>query len=181
LQIVITGSEGNIGRRLKAAFPGAIGIDVARGADIVADLGTVDYERRLIHEALTNADAVIHLATGADPQAADDVHWHAVANGARLLAACASAHVPIVVIASSDWAAPRNGLAINAYGHAKRVMEALAAMYALAPDRRAVALRVGWVPGSADEVAGAPDWLKAAYWDDARLIAEFRKALGMDE
>ena len=62
MQIVITGSEGNIGRRLKAAFPDAIGIDVARGADIVADLATVDFERRVIHETLAKADAIIHLA-----------------------------------------------------------------------------------------------------------------------
>ena len=181
MRIVITGSEGNIGRRLKAAFPGAIGIDVARGADIVADLATVDYERRVIHEALTNADAVIHLAASADPEAPDDVHWHAVANGARLLAACASAHVPIVVIASSDWAEPKNGTATNAYGHSKRVMEALAAMYTLAQGRRALALRVGWVPHSAEALANAPDLLKANYWDDARLIAKFRTALGVPE
>jgi nucleoside-diphosphate-sugar epimerase len=179
LQIVITGSEGNIGRRLKAAFPGAIGIDVARGADIVADLATVDYERRVIHDALAKADAVIHLATSADPEAPDDVHWHAVATGARLLAACAAVHVPMVVVASSDWAEPKNGMPVNAYGHSKRVMEALAAMYALAPGRRAVALRIGWVPHSAEALAKAPDWLRVDYWDDARLIAEIRTALGI--
>jgi nucleoside-diphosphate-sugar epimerase len=181
LQIVITGSEGNIGRRLKAEFPDAIGIDIARGADIVADLATVDYERRVIHDALARADAVIHLATGADPEAPDDVHWHAVATSARLVAACAALHVPMVVVASSDWAEPKNGMPVNAYGHSKRVMEALAAMYALAPGCRAVALRVGWVPHSAEALANAPDWLKVNYWDDARLIAEFRKALDSPE
>ena len=150
MRIVITGSEGNIGRRLKRAFPGAVGIDAVRGADIVADLGTIDYSRHLIHHALTHADAVILLATSADPEAPDEVHWHAVANAARLLAACAHVGVPAIVVASSDWAEPKNGLAVNAYVHSKRVMEALAAMYALAPGRRAVALRVGWVPHSAD-------------------------------
>ena len=151
---------------------------LCRSADIVADLATIDYERRVISEALAHAHAVIHLATCADPEASDVVHWHAVANAARLFAACAAAHVPIVVVASSDWAEPRNGRAINAYGHSKRVMEVLAAMYALAPDRRAVALRVGWVPRALDEVAAAPDWLNANYWDDVRLIDEFRRALG---
>lgn len=178
MQLVITGSEGTIGRRLKAAFPGAIGIDVAGGADIVADLGVLDYTRHFIAETLRNADAVIHLATSADPDAPSDVHWQAVANAARLVAACAHAGVPAIVIASSDWAEPKNGLSANAYGHSKRVMEALAAMYALAPDRRAVALRVGWVPQSEGEVAAAPGWLRANYWDNARLVAEFRAALG---
>ncbi|MCR4282366.1 MAG: NAD-dependent epimerase/dehydratase family protein [Bauldia sp.] len=179
MRIVITGSEGNIGRRLRAVFPDAVGIDVARGADILADLATVDYQRRVINEALTNAEAVVHLATSADPEATDDVHWQAVANAARLIAACAHAGVPRIVVASSDWAEPKNGLAVDAYGHSKRVMEALAAMYALAPGRAAMALRVGWVPRSADEVAGAPEWLRANYWDDARLVVEFRKALGL--
>lgn len=178
LRIVITGSEGNIGRRLKAAFPDALGIDVRRGAGIVADLATVDYSRAVIAAALTGADAVVHLATSADPDAPADVHWQAVANTARLFAACAHAGVPRVVVASSDWAEPKAGMVVNAYGHSKRVFEALAEMYSLAPGRTAVALRVGWVPLTPDEVADAPEWLRANYWDDARLVAEFRKALG---
>lgn len=181
MAIVITGSEGNIGRRLKKAFPGAIGIDVLPGADIVGDLATMDFERRLISETLTRADAVVHLATSADPDASDNVHWTAVANAARLFAACAAAGVPVIVAASSDWAEPRNGRAINAYGMSKRVIEALCAMYALAPDRRAVALRVGWVPNSPAALEGAEEWLRVNYWDDARLIREFRIALGMPE
>jgi nucleoside-diphosphate-sugar epimerase len=179
LRIVITGSEGNIGRRLKAAFPDAVGIDVRRGADLIADLATIDYSRPVISAALTGAGAVIHLATGPDPEAPDEVHWQAVANTARLFAACAHAGVPRVVVASSNWAEPRNGLVINAYGHSKRVFEALAEMYSLAPGRTAVALRVGWVPLSADEVASAAEFLRADYWDDARLVAEFRTALGL--
>jgi nucleoside-diphosphate-sugar epimerase len=179
LRIVIAGSEGNIGRRLKSALPGAIGIDTRRGADIVADLATIDYSRVVIAEALTRADAVIHLATSADPDAADDVHWLAVANTARLFAACAHAGVPRIVVASSDWAEPTGGMRINAYGHSKRVCEALAAMYSLAPGRKAVALRVGWVPVSLHELDRAPEWLRANYWDDVRLVSEFRRAIGL--
>jgi nucleoside-diphosphate-sugar epimerase len=67
---------------------------------------------------------------------------------------------------------------INVYGHSKRVMEAMAAMYAMTPGRRAVALRIGWVPGDPGELQGAEDWLLANYWDDARLIAAFAAALG---
>ncbi len=40
MKLVIIGSEGNVGRSLMAAFPGAIGIDRSPGADIVADLLT---------------------------------------------------------------------------------------------------------------------------------------------
>ena len=183
MRVVITGSEGNVGRRLKAAFPGSTGIDIARGADIIADLGTVDYERAVIRAALANADAVVHLAASPDVSAPDDVHWQAVANAARLFAACAHLNVARVVVASSDWAEPKPamtaaGLSVNAYSHSKRVMEALAAMYALAPGRTAVALRVGWIPRDPSELTTAAPWLMANYWDDARLIAEFRKALG---
>lgn len=179
MRVVIAGSEGNIGRRLLAGLPGAVGIDVRRGADIVADLATIDYSRAVIAEALRSADAVIHLATSADPEAADDVHWLAVANTARLFAACAHAGVPRIVVASSDWAEPKNGQPMNAYGQSKRVCEVLCAMYSLAPGRTGVALRVGWVPASPDEVAIAPAWLRDNHWDDARLVAEFRRALGL--
>jgi nucleoside-diphosphate-sugar epimerase len=180
LTIVITGSEGNVGRRLKAALPDVLSIDLARSADIVVDLGVVDLDGHVMQRALGEADALVHLATGADPAASDAVHWQAVANTARLVAACAHAGVPRVVLASSDWAAPKTGRPVNAYGWSKRIMEALAEMYSLAPGRTAIALRVGWVPGSADELAGAPAWLRENYWDDRRLIAEFRKALALD-
>jgi nucleoside-diphosphate-sugar epimerase len=179
MRIVIAGSEGNVGGRLKAAFPDVVGIDVRRGAEIVADLATVDYSRAVIAEALRSADAVIHLATSADPDAPDDVHWLAVANTARLFAACAHAGVPRMVVASSDWAEPKNGRPINAYGQSKRVCEALSEMYSLAPGRTGVALRVGWVPANPAEVAAAPQWLRENHWDDRRLVAEFRRALGL--
>jgi nucleoside-diphosphate-sugar epimerase len=177
LRIVITGSEGNIGRRLKAVFPDAVGIDVRRGAGIVADLATIDYSRPVISAALAGADAVIHLATGTDPAAPDEVHWQAVANTARLFAACAHAGVRRVVVASPDWVEPKRGMVVDAYGHSRRVFEALADMYSVAYGRTAVSLRIGWVPLSQDEVASAPEPLRARYWDDQRLAAEFRKAL----
>jgi nucleoside-diphosphate-sugar epimerase len=179
LRIVITGSEGNIGRRLKPAFPGAIGIDVRRGADIVADLATVDFSRRVIAEALSAADGVIHLGASAEPDAPDDIHWTAIANTVRLVAACAHAGVARVVLAWPDRAEPKDGRAVDANGASKRVIEALASMYALGPGRSAVALPLGWVPQSADEIAAAADGLRAGFWNDARLVAEFRAALGI--
>jgi nucleoside-diphosphate-sugar epimerase len=86
--------------------------------------------------------------------------------------------VPRLVLASSDWAAPKAGWAgINTYGHSKRVFEALTAMYSHVPGRRAVAVRIGWVPGDRSALESAADWLLANYWDDARLIAEVTAAL----
>ena len=179
MPILVTGSEGNIGRRLMAAFPGAVGLDIRPGADIAADLATLDYSRADIRGALAAAEAVVHLATSADPEAPEGVHWQAVVNTARLIAACAQADVPRIVLASSAWAEPQDGRPRNAYGGSKAVIEGLAAMYGSAPGRDGVALRVGWVPRRVDEVAAAPDWLRASYWDDTRLIAAFREALGL--
>lgn len=179
MPIVVTGSEGNIGRRLKAALPDVVGIDRVAGADVVVDLATVDYRNLAMQTALRTADALVHLATNANADAKEAVHWDAVATAARLMAACAEAEVPRVVLASSDWAEPKNGLTINAYGWSKRAIEAMAAMYDLVPDRTAVALRVGWVPQSGEEVADAAAWLRDAYWDDGRLIAAFQEALGL--
>jgi nucleoside-diphosphate-sugar epimerase len=175
---IITGSQGNVGRRLMAAFPGSIGVDRRPGADIVADLSTTAYDLGPFAEAIRDASSLIHLATSPDTDAPDPVHYAAVVDAARLVTACAAANVPRLVLASSDWAAPKVGwVGINTYGHSKRVFEALAAMYSHARGRRAVALRIGWVPRDKAELEGAADWLVANYWDDARLIAEVTAAL----
>ena len=179
MPLIITGSEGNIGRRLMAAFPDAIGIDRHPDADISEDLSSVDYEATIVRRAFETCDGLIHLATSADVVAPESVHWRAVVDGARLVEACASYNVPRLVLPSSDWAAPKSAMAqINVYGHSKRVFEAMAAMYAMTPGRRAVALRFGWVPRDPSELDDAPDWLMANYWDDERLIAEVKGALG---
>ncbi|WP_026871446.1 NAD-dependent epimerase/dehydratase family protein [Inquilinus limosus] len=180
MKLIITGSEGNIGRRLRRAFPGCIGIDRAAGAEIRADLSIVDYGDPAIAAVLRGADALIHLATSADPDAPEAVHWQAVVDAARLFAACAAHGVGRIVVASSDWAAPKNGAAINSYGRSKLALESLAAMYA-AGQRSARVIRVGWVPHDPAELAAAPDWLRRNCWDDDRLAAEFRRALPIAE
>lgn len=179
MALIITGSEGNIGRRLMAAFPDAIGIDVRGDADILEDLTTIDYDSTVVRRAFESCDGLIHLATSADVEAPESVHWRAVVDGARLVEACARYNVPRLVLPSSDWAEPKaSALRINVYGHSKRVFEAMAAMYAEATGRRAVALRFGWVPADPAELDGAEPWLRANYWDDARLVAEVKAALG---
>ena len=178
MPIIITGSEGNIGRKLRTIFPDAIGIDVAPTAQIVADLATIDYAAPAVADAFRTADGLVHLATSPQPDAPDAVHFSAVTNAARLLGACERYDIRRLVLASSDWAAPKALMAgINTYGHSKRVFEAMAAMYAHT-GRRAVALRFGWVPRDPAAVIGAPQWLLDNYWDDDRLFSEVTAALG---
>jgi nucleoside-diphosphate-sugar epimerase len=179
MAILITGAAGNIGRRLMAALPGAIGLDRIAGSDIHADLATVNFRRDPVRAALASAEAVIHLATNPDPKAPASVHWQAVSDTARLLAACAAARVPRVVLPSSHLTEPEEGMRLNPYGQSQRVIEAMAAMYMQDTGLTATALRIGWVPANAGEAQRAPPWLAARYWDDARLVAEFRGALGL--
>lgn len=181
MTILIFGAMGNIGRRLMTAWPDAIGIDRVAGADIVADLASIDYNAPHIRAAFEVADGVIHVATSASVEAADAMHWDAVVATARLMAACDRHDIRRVVLPSSDWAEPKTRWAqheLNAYGHSKRVFEAMALMYNMTPGRCAVALRIGWVPHDPAEVARAAPWLQANYWDDAHLIAQVKSALG---
>lgn len=179
MKLLVTGSMGTVGRKVMHAFPDSIGLDIRPGADIVGDLSTIDYAEGDVAGALAEVDALVHLATSPDPEAPDTVHWQAVANAARLLQACHDAGLANVVLASSDWAQPKGpGMTVNTYGHSKRVFEAMAAMFSSTPGRRGTALRIGWVPARASELDGAPEWLRANYWDDVRLIDELRSALG---
>jgi nucleoside-diphosphate-sugar epimerase len=178
MKIIITGSQGNVGSRLMKAFPGTVGVDRVAGAEHVVDFETVDYAAEPMHSLLTGAEAVIHL--GADPRsyAPDPVHWQSVVNAARLAKAAADADVPRFVIASSGWAVPMEGQWLNAYAHSKRVAESLAAMYDNRPGCRGRAVRIGWVPRNPDERHTAEPWLKALFWSDEKLFAEFREAVG---
>lgn len=182
MSIIIVGSMGNIGRRLMAAFPDTVGIDRVPGADIVASLADIDYDAPAVREAFEKADGLIHVATSANVGDADAVHWQAVVDTARLLAACNRHDIRRVVIPSSDWADPKTRWAIhnpNAYGHSKRIFEEMAHMYNVGhPERHCVALRIGWVARSIEEVRAADPWLQANYWDDERLIGQMQAALG---
>jgi nucleoside-diphosphate-sugar epimerase len=176
-KLVITGAGGRVGRRLMAAFPGAIGVDRAAGSGVVVDFDNADYSADPVRGVLAGADAIIHLAAEPSPRAPDPVHWQSVINAGRLMNAALAAGIPRFVVASSGWAVPMEGQHLNAYAHSKRVMESLANMYDNAAGKAGRFVRIGWVPESADAVAGAADWLKKLYWPDERLVAEFRAAL----
>lgn len=182
MTLIIIGSEGNVGRRLMKAFPGSIGIDRVAGAEIVADIATIDYDAPDVRAAFEKADGVIHVATSPNVEAPDAVHWEAVVGAARLMEACDRFGIKRVVLPSSDWAEPKTRWAENeqnAYGRSKRIMEEMALMYNMTPGRMCVALRIGWVVHDPAIVEGAADWLKANIWDDERLIGQMKAALGM--
>ena len=91
MTIIITGAMGNVGRRLMAAFPDAIGLDRHPDADLVEDLSTIDYGSTMVRRAFEGADGLIHLATSANIEDPDSVHWRAVVDTARLVEAAANA------------------------------------------------------------------------------------------
>lgn len=177
MKLLIAGALGNIGRRVMGAYPDAIGLDRIAGTDITFDLAGAEPIPAALNNALSSVDAVVHLATVANPEAPESDHFNAAIGTARLIKAAAQHNVGRLVLASSDWAAPREGMYINAYGYSKRIIEELAAMYGLEAGRHAVALRIGWVPRDTSELVGAEDWLVDNYWDDARLLREIADAL----
>ncbi len=121
----------------------------------------------------------MHVGTEPDPKAPDEIHYAAITAAARLLEACLRYKVSRLVLPSSGWADPKPEFGpINAYGHSKRVFEAMAAMYANT-GARAVALRIGWVARNQAEVDAADPALRADYWDTETLISRVKTALGI--
>lgn len=179
MKIVIIGSEGNIGRRLKSAFPDSVGIDIKPGADIRANLEFIDYEDRDVRRAFDVADTVIHLATSGDPTASADIHWQDVENAARLFSNCVNRGITRLVVASSDLAAPKSEDELTTFSHCKRVLEIMTAMFDHEEGCCGRPVRIGWVPADKSEVKTAAPDLRARYWSDKRLVAAFRRGLGL--
>lgn len=112
----------------------------------MTDIDMLDFDAEPLRSRLDAARTVIYLATSADVSAPDTVHYQAMVNVSRLLAACARVPVSRVLLPSSDWAEPKTQWAsINTYGHSKRVFEVMAAMYRHSTGQRCAALRIGWV------------------------------------
>lgn len=177
MKLLITGALGNIGRRVMNAYPDAIGLDRVAGTDITYDLSDPSPLPEALERALESVAAIVHLGTVANPDAPEAEHFNATIGATRLVKAAALHTVPKLVLASSNWAEPTEGLYLNAYAYSKRIIEELAEMYRLEDNRDAVALRIGWVPRHVSEVDNAEDWLAADYWDDARLLQEIATAL----
>ena len=178
---VIIGSEGNVAQRLRPLFQDIVGIDRAPGAAFVVDLADIDYDQPWIAGLLSRADIVVHLGTSPRVNDPDEVHYQSLRNTVNLLTACQKRPVPKVLLPSSHWAEPPEGFpGTNTYAASKRVIEGLAEMYRVSTGQHCVALRFGWVARDAAKVATVEDWLKAAIWDDARLLREVAQALQLD-
>ncbi|MFG1247319.1 NAD-dependent epimerase/dehydratase family protein [Xanthobacter flavus] len=179
MKIVITGSEGNIGRALKRIWPDAIGIDWRGYPDLRCDLRAKYMLSHPIPSVLGGADAVIHLATSPDPGGPVLAHLEALTITARLVETCAQLRVPRLILPSSGWAEPAPGWPqeMTAYGHSKRAIEEMAAMYRAA-GLHCVALRYGWYAERFEDLPqDAAPALLASWWGPERLECEMRAAL----
>jgi len=184
-RVIVTGSEGPVGRRLRALLAGMIGVDAAEGADLRLDLARDDYAASGLQAALAEAAAVLHLHTSADPAAPPESHATAMDGTTRLVRACGALRVPRLVLAASHPAAPGQFLsdhpphargAMARIGHA---IDAIVAAYDSLPGCSAQVLPLGWVPHEVSLPDHAPDWLRADYWTDEMLSAAVQGALGL--
>ncbi|WFB37371.1 NAD(P)-dependent oxidoreductase [Kiritimatiellota bacterium B12222] len=169
--ILILGACGTIGKKLKHAWPHALTVDKKSEADLVFDLADLSTAPSPLTPFLNSADVVIHLASTAEPDSPAHIHFESVIHAANLVSACVAAEVPHLILASSDWAAPKAPhLRINTYGHSKRVMETMAEMYSHLEGIEATAIRIGWVPDEQIDFEKVPNWLLENYWNDQKLI-----------
>ncbi|MBI1418805.1 MAG: hypothetical protein GC146_16435 [Limimaricola sp.] len=178
--VIVTGSEGPVGRRLRALLPEMIGVDEAEGADLRLDLAHDDFNATGLQAVLAKAGAVLHLHTSADPTAPAESHVSGMEGTTRLVRACGALRVPRLVLAASQLAAPDHAPhargAVARIGHA---IDAIVAAYDSLPGCSAQALSLGWVPHDLSLLDHAPDWLRAGYWTDDVLGAAVQGALGL--
>jgi NAD+ dependent glucose-6-phosphate dehydrogenase len=196
-RIVVTGAAGSIGRKLRHAFSGldidldAIDLHPHEGAGIEqGDLTIWDADWRARFEG---ADAVIHLAGAASP----DAPWSQLQTAnidatLHVFEVAARARVPRVVFASSNWvlAGHRFGeaplqsrsepLPVNGYGASKLVGERIARFYAEVHGLSTVCLRIGYCQHKEGNRPG-PDmawglWGQQMWLSDDDLCAGFLRA-----
>lgn len=182
--VVLTGAAGKIGSLVLSRLGGRWEIRATdvRAAEGVSRLDVTDGGSCV--EAFAGADAVVHLAADASPDAA----WESLCGpnvlGAHAVSAAArECGVRRLVLASSVWAVggyppsrqrraedpPRP---VNLYGASKAWAEALGSWVAASSDTSVVALRIGYFPGGgplADATsANLAAWLSPG--DCVRLI-----------
>lgn len=181
--VIVTRSEGPVGRRLRALLPDMVGVDSAEGADLRLDLAHDDFAATGLHAALAKAGAVLHLHGATDPTVAAESDGSGMAGTARLVRACGALRVPRLVLAAPGPAphTPHAHGAVARIGHA---IDAIVAAYDALPGCSAQALSLGWVPPDLSPpdlslLDHAPDWLRAGYWTDDVLAAAVQRALGL--
>lgn len=197
--ILITGANGNIGRKLRAAWEEVydlVLIDATAEPDdpevVAADLSAYDEAWMTLFHGV---DTVIHLA--ATPNHLST--WEELV-GPNLDAACnvfhaaALAGVERIVFASSNHAMsgyrdlgdiaitvdlpPRPG---NPYGAAKLMVERIGKSLSGVFELTFVALRLGWVQPGANRPETLPDeWNKELWLSDADMVRLFVRAVEAD-
>ena len=193
--VLITGANGNIGRKLRAAWGDAydlVLIDAESGDDpevVAADLA--DWDASWV-DLFEGVDTVIHLAANPSEHAS----WEALTRPnldalCNVFHAAALAGVDRVIYASSNHAMggyrdlgdmpitvnlpARPG---NPYGAAKFFGERLAKSFAAAFQVSVIALRLGWVQPDANRAETLPDdWSRSLWLSDADMVRLFDRSV----
>jgi NAD+ dependent glucose-6-phosphate dehydrogenase len=190
--VLITGANGNIGRKLRAAWTDVYDLVlIDRFAEdddpdvIVADLAKMD-DDWITH--FHGVDTVVHLAANPD----EDAEWHELIGPnldmlANVFHAAALAGVERVVFASSNHvmggyrhrddrpiAVDREPLPDGPYGATKLVGERLGRSLARVFDLTFIALRLGWVQEGSNRPDTLPDdWARKMWLSNNDLVQLF--------
>jgi len=197
--VLITGANGNIGRKLRAAWEDRYDLVlIDRDADnddpdvVAADLSIIDDDWMALFQGV---DTVVHLAGNPNENATwEELVGPNIDAVSHVFQAAALAGVERIVFASSNHAMggyrtlgdipitvelpPRPG---NSYGATKlmgeRIGESLAGIF----DLSFVALRIGWVQVGANRPDTLPDeWGKELWLSDPDMIHLFDRAVEAD-
>lgn len=179
MRVLLTGSEGSIGRVLRAGLTGheVIGLDRLDGAEHVGDCADPEYVDQAV--AHVRPDAIVHLAgipTESSLPAALASHVHTTA---ALLEAMVRHGVPRMVYASSNHAVGRTprsddvGVATRPrpdtfYGVAKVAAEALLSLYADRHGLTTVSCRIGSFLERPETRRNLSTWL--SHGDAVRMV-----------
>ncbi len=197
--ILITGANGNIGRKLRVAWEDVydlVLVDLAEDPDdedvVAADLSEYDEEWMALFHGV---DTVIHLAANPSEHAS----WEELV-GPNMDAACnvfhasALAGVERIIFASSNHAMggyrSLGDIAItvdlparpgNPYGAAKLMAERMGKSLAGVFDLTFIALRIGWVQPGANRPETLPDeWNRELWLSDGDMVRLFTRAVEAD-
>jgi nucleoside-diphosphate-sugar epimerase len=194
--VLITGANGNIGRKLRAAWTDVYDLVlIDRSADrddpdvIVADLETMD-DDWITH--FHGVDTVVHLAANPDSEATwDELIGPNLDALANVFNAAALAGVERIIFASSNHVmggyrdlddepitVDRVPVPDGPYGAAKLFGERLGQSLARTFDLTFIALRIGWVQGGNNRPETLPDdWSRHLWLSNTDLVRLFDGAV----
>lgn len=178
MRILLTGSEGSIGRVLRAGLTHeVIGFDLAEGAEHVGDC--TDPARVLEVVGQVQPDAIVHLAGIPTESSLPEALSSHVLTTAALLEAMVVHRVPRIVYASSNHAVGRTprGAVVGVdtrprpdtfYGTAKVATEALLSLYTDRHDLTAICCRIGSFLERPETRRSLSTWL--SHGDAVRMV-----------